>query len=98
MLENADRPLRPMVELSPEACAEVRRALAVAAATFRKWGIALPQGTWIQDAAEWLDHVVAENSLGNTQEELERTTAAVALAVDMYHISTTLGAESNRQV
>ena len=93
-----DRPLQPMVEASPAACAEIRRALKVALATFQRWGIELPPGSWIQDADWWLEHVATRNHLGETSQELERTAAAAALAVDLYHISTCLGEEANRQV
>lgn len=98
MRENVDRPLRPMVEASPEACAEGRRALDIAIATFRKWDVVMPSGSWVHDAASWLDRAVLRNSLGERQEEREHIAAASALAVDLYHISTCLGGESNPQV
>jgi hypothetical protein len=76
----------------------VRRALDRGVAAFAKWGIETPPGSWIHDAASWLDQVVARDSLGANDEELKRTSAAIALAVDLYHIGTCLGEEANRQV
>jgi hypothetical protein len=92
------RPLQPMIDASPAACAEIRRALDIALATFRRWNIEPPPGGWIQDAAAWLDRVVELNSLGETAHELARTSAASALAVDLYHIATCLGEEANTRV
>jgi hypothetical protein len=96
--EAADRPLQPMVEVSPAACAEVRRALNFALTSLEKRKIKLSLGGWIQDAGEWLDHVATTGSLGQTTEELERTSAAIALAVDLYHISTCFSEDAHRQV
>jgi hypothetical protein len=76
----------------------VRRALDSGVAAFARWGIDTPPGSWIQDAASWLDKVVARDSLGINDEELKRTSAAIALAVDLYHVGTCLGEEANRQV
>lgn len=93
-----DEPLQPLVEVTPAGCRMVRRALDSGVAAFERWGIETPPGSWIQDAASWLDQVAARNSLGANDEELKRTSAAIALAVDLYHIGTCLGEEANRQV
>jgi hypothetical protein len=92
------RGLRPCIETTPESCAEVRRALDVALETFLHWNIDPPSGTWVQEAAQWLEYVTQRKSLGATDEELQRTSAAIAMVVDFYHISTSLGIEANRQV
>lgn len=93
-----DAPLRPMREATPAACAEVRRALEVGIREFRRWGIEPPPGSWIQRAADRLNAVVARDSLGDNDDELRQTSAAMALAVDFYHIGISLGSESNRQI
>lgn len=93
-----EAPLRPMREVTPAACAEVRRALEVGIREFRRWGIEPPPGSWIQRAADRLDAVVARDSLGVNEDELRQTSAAIALAVDLYHIGISLDSESNRQI
>jgi hypothetical protein len=90
--------LQPVVELTPQACRMVRLALDTGIAAFGNWNIKPRAGSWIQNVASWLDHVIASNSLGTTDEELRRTSAAVALAVDLYHVGTCLGDEANSQV
>lgn len=94
----SDRPLRPVVEVTPAACAEIRQVLNHGVAAFRRWGIEPPPGSWIQEAAAWLDTVVARSSLGRNDDEIRRTSAAIALAVDLYHIGMCLGTEANRQI
>jgi len=72
--------------------------LSVGIEAFRRWGIEPPPGSWIRKAANRLDQVVARNSLGESHDELRETSAAIAVAVDLYHIGLSLAAESNRQV
>lgn len=93
-----NQPLRPLVDVTPAGCAEIRRALDSGVAAFRRWGIEPPPSSWIQEATTWLDFVVARNSLGKNDDELKRTSAAIAMAVDLYHIGTCLGEDANRQV
>lgn len=76
----------------------MRRALDAGVAAFRRWGIKPPPGSWIQEAASALDLAVARNSLGNTDAELKRLSAAIAMAVDLHHIGSCLGDESSRLV
>lgn len=87
-----------MRDVTPAACAEVRRALERGVGAFRQWGIEPPPGSWIQRAADRLDAVVARNSLGEDEGELRHISAAIALAIDLYHIGISLASESNRQV
>lgn len=87
-----------MRDVTPAACAEVRRALEVGVAEFRRWGIAPPPGSWIKRAATRLDQVVARESLGENDDELRETSAAIALAVDLYHIGISLGTDPNRRI
>ena len=92
------QPLQPFVELTPAACLEVWYALVYALEQFRRWNIEPPPGSWVDEAAAWLKLVHERGSLGATDDELRRTSAAVAVAVDLYHISTSLAEESNRIV
>jgi hypothetical protein len=95
---STNQPLQPIVEVNPAACGKIRRALDSGVAAFRRWGIQPPPGSWIQEATTWLDSVVARNSLGQNDDELKRTSSAIAMAVDLYHIGTCLGEDANRQV
>ena len=87
-----------MRDVTPAACAEVRRALEHGVRAFRRWGIEPPPSSWVQKAANRLDEVVQRDSLGETDDELRSTSAAIALAIGLYHIGTCLGSDSNRQV
>lgn len=89
------QPLQQQIEFTPQACGEVRRALDHAAATFRCWGIDLHRSTWIQAAARQLELVSKRGTLDTRHEEMQRTSRAAALVVDLYHISTCLGKEPN---
>ncbi len=66
--------------------------------SFRRWGVALPVGSWLHQARTHLEQVAERNSAGSTNAELRLTSAAVAAAVDLYHISTCLGDESVRAI
>jgi hypothetical protein len=90
--------LRPFVELTPEACSEILRAYEMGLQKFRRWGIVLPRSGRIEETRSWLQRVVKQDSLGSSDEELSRTSSAVASAIDLYHISTCLGDQSDRSV
>ena len=90
-----ERPLQPMVEFTPAACSEVRRALDRAIEAFGSWGIDLRRSQWIQAAAEELEIVSNRSALPESDAELRRISSAAALVVDLYHISTCLGEEPN---
>jgi hypothetical protein len=83
----------PIERLSPDACAVIARALAKAIATFAQWDIPIPDTGRLIKAQRWLEKVAERGHYGESDEELLRTGRAVALAVDFYHISTTLGDE-----
>jgi hypothetical protein len=81
----------PIVHLSPEACAVIARALAKAIASFEQWAIPIPETGRLIEAQKWLEEIARRGYYGESDEELLRTGRAVALAVDFYHISITLG-------
>jgi hypothetical protein len=91
-------PLRPHISLTPEACGEVLRALQRGMEVFQRWGVVLPRGSWLGEAITRLEHVSESGSIGQTDDDLRYTSAAVAWAVDLYHISTCLGGEPSRLV
>jgi hypothetical protein len=83
----------PVERLSPDACAVIARALAKAIAVFEQWAIPVPDTGRLLEARRWLEDVAKRGHYGESDEELLRTGRAVTLAVDFYHISTTLGDE-----
>lgn len=91
-------PLRPHVALTPEACGEVLCALQRGIEVFRRWGVALPRDSWLKEAITRLKHTAGLESIDQTDDDLRYTSAAVAWAVDLYHISTCLGDEPSRTV
>jgi hypothetical protein len=76
----------------------VLRALRGGLDEFRRWNVALPRGSWIEEATALLARIVEQNSIGENDEDLRRTSAAVAWAADLYHISTCLGEESFKTI
>jgi hypothetical protein len=95
---NNSEPLRPYAAFSPEACGEILRALQRGLDEFRRWGVPLPRGSWVEDAAKLLKRIAEQQWIPKIDQDLRRTSAAAAWAVDLYHISTCLGSESFRPV
>jgi hypothetical protein len=91
-------PLRPHVVFTPEACGEVARALRRGLAEFERWGVSLPRGSWIEEAEKTLARIAERGAFGASDDELRLASAAVAWAVDLYHISTCLGEKPFRAV
>ena len=58
----------------------------------------MPRGSWIEEADALLAKIAERNSIGESDEDLRRASAAVAWAVDLYHISTCLGEQPFRSI
>lgn len=87
--------LMPHRDFSSASCRELVKALDNAVETLEKWGVRISEQAAIFEARRWLADLGSRDDLNLTHEELEETSKHSALAVDLYHISTALGDESN---
>ena len=91
-------PLRAHVAFTSEACGEVVRALRRGLAEFKRWGVSLPRGSWIEQAEKTLTRIAERGLVGTSDDELRLASAAAAWSVDLYHISTCLGEQPFRAI
>ncbi|WP_420125977.1 hypothetical protein [Longimicrobium sp.] len=84
--------LQPHRDLTPAACRSIVQALGKAESSFRSWGVRIPPQAALRQAKRWLSELGTRDTLLDLNAaDLKKTSEAVALAVDLYHISTTLG-------
>lgn len=87
--------LTPHRDFSAASCRELVKALDQAIETFAGWGVRIPDQAAFHAARQWLADLGNRTDIELTVAELEKTSKHCALAVDLYHISTTLGDEPN---
>jgi hypothetical protein len=87
--------LTPHRDFSSASCRELVKALDQAVATLEEWGIRIPSQAALHDARQWLANLGDQADIELTASELKETSKHSALAVDLYHISTTLADGSN---
>lgn len=87
--------LIPHRDPTPASCRELVRAVDRTVATIEEWGVRIPPQAALYDARRWLDALGGREELKLTVEEFRETSKHSALVVDLYHVSTTLGDDSN---
>jgi hypothetical protein len=91
--------LLPFRDLSPAACREMLKVVTFVEEKLTLWGVRIPQQAEMHHARRWLEQLGKRDGLEDlTDDDLRKTSLAVALVVDLYHVSISLGDEPNEHV